>query len=65
MRSLVSGGGSVLLFWRFPLSFTEALRPGRYLRIVVEGEVVVGALTHLWELRDLPIPRHLLQESHA
>jgi hypothetical protein len=26
---------------------------------------VVGALTHLWELRDLPIPRHSLQDSRA
>ena len=38
---------------KFPLRFTEALRPGTYLRIVVEGEVGAGD-----EIRVLDRPGH-------
>ena len=36
----------------FPRRFTEALRPGTYLRIVVEGEVGAGDAIHIAERPD-------------
>jgi len=44
----------------FPRRFTEALRPGTYLRIVVEGDVGAGD-----EIRVIERPNHDLTVRHV